>query len=195
MIRSICVFSGSRAGTRPDYRAAAEALADAMAERGLRLVYGGGDIGLMGAMADRILAAGGEVIGVIPRCLVEREVAHHGITKLHVVETMHERKALMADLSDAFIAIPGGFGTLEELFEVVTWRQLRIHGKPCAVLNTAGYFDDLLRFLDRAVADDFIRREHREGLLVGDDPLTLLDTLQQVGENLPTPHVDGTDVR
>jgi hypothetical protein len=148
-----------------------------MAERGLRLVYGGGDIGLMGAMADRILAAGGEVIGVIPRCLVEKEVAHLGVTQLHVVETMHARKALMADLCDAFIAIPGGFGTLEELFEVVTWRQLRIHSKPCGLLNTAGYFDDLLRFLDRATDDDFIRSEHRMNLLVESDPGPLLRRL------------------
>lgn len=176
---ALCVFSGSRTGLRPEYRAAAIELADELLRRGIRLVYGGGDIGLMGVMADHILAGGGEVEGVIPRRLVEREVAHRGVTRLHVVETMHERKALMADLSDGFIAIPGGFGTLEELFEVVTWRQLGIYSKPCGLLNTAGYFDDLLRFLDRAVADDFIRAEHRRTLLTGIDVHALVAELMQ----------------
>ncbi len=174
---SLCVFSGSRSGVRPEYREAALALAEALLERGAGLVYGGGDVGLMGVMADHMLAAGGEVIGVIPRCLVDREVAHHGVTRLHIVETMHARKALMADLSDGFLAIPGGVGTLEELFEVVTWRQLRIHSKPCGLLNTAGYYDDLLRFLDRSAADDFVRREHLDYLQVDDDPGRLIDRL------------------
>jgi uncharacterized protein (TIGR00730 family) len=177
LLHSICVFSGSRTGTRPEYRAAAEVLADELVRRRIALVYGGGDIGLMGVMADRMLGANGKVFGVIPRCLVEKEVAHHGVTQLHVVDTMHARKALMADLSDAFIAIPGGFGTLEELFEVVTWRQLAIHAKPCGVLNTAGYFDDLLRFLDRAVEDGFVREEHFGQTLVDDDPHRLLDRI------------------
>lgn len=176
---AICVFSGSRCGSRPEYAAAAIALADLLVDHRLRLVYGGGDIGLMGRMADRMLARGGEVVGVIPRCLVEREVAHHGVTRLHVVETMHERKALMADLSDAFLALPGGFGTLEELFEVVTWRQLRIHAKPCGVLNVGGYYDALLEFLDRAVEDDFIRPEHHSALLIDEDPQRLLEALLQ----------------
>lgn len=176
-MQSVCVFSGSRTGVQPAFRRVAELLSDELLRRGMRLVYGGGDIGLMGVMADRILAAGGEVVGVIPRCLVEREVAHQGLTQLHVVETMHERKALMADLSEGFLALPGGFGTLEELFEVVTWRQLRIHAKPCGMLNVAGYFDDLLSFLDRCVAEDFIREPERRRLLVDEDPARLLDGL------------------
>jgi uncharacterized protein (TIGR00730 family) len=176
-MRSVCVFSGSRMGARLAYRAAAEDLADELLRRGLRLVYGGGDIGLMGVMADRLIAAGGEVIGVIPRFLVEREVAHRGITQLHVVQSMHERKALMADLSDAFLALPGGFGTLEELFEVVTWRQLHLHAKPCGLLNCCGYFDQLLQFLERCTADDFLRREHLDRLLVDEAPGRLLDRL------------------
>lgn len=185
MFRSVCVFSGSRCGSRPEYRAAAETLADELRRRRVALVYGGGDIGLMGVMADRLLASGGEVFGVIPRCLVDKEVAHHGVTRLHVVDSMHARKALMADLSDAFVAIPGGFGTLEELFEVVTWRQLAIHSKPCGLLNTAGYFDDLLRFLDRAVEDDFIRGEHLGQLVVDDDPSRLLDRLAAADDSAP----------
>jgi hypothetical protein len=128
-------------------------------------------------MADHMLATGGEVIGVIPRCLVEREVAHRGVTRLHVVGTMHERKALMADLCDGFIAIPGGVGTLEELFEVVTWRQLGIHSKPCGLLNTAGYFDALLAFLDHCVAEDFLRQPHRTQLIVEIDPARLVSQL------------------
>jgi len=176
-MKSVCVFCGSRAGSRPEYHAASERLADELVRRGLKLVYGGGDVGLMGVLAERMLARRGDVFGVIPRALVEREVAHHGVTKLHVVETMHDRKALMADLSDAFLALPGGFGTLEELFEVVTWQQLRIHSKPCGLLNTCGYFDDLLRFLDRAVAEDFLHASHRERVLVDDDPARLIDRL------------------
>ena len=177
-MRSICVFSGSRIGRREDYARAAEALTDELRRRNMRLVYGGGDVGLMGVMADRMVAAGGEVIGVIPRSLVEREVAHHGVTQLHIVETMHERKALMAEFSDAFVAIPGGFGTLEELFEVVTWRQLGLHAKPCGLLNVAGYFDDLFRFLDGAVAADFMRESDRERLVADEQPGRLLERLQ-----------------
>ncbi|MCA9053522.1 MAG: TIGR00730 family Rossman fold protein, partial [Planctomycetaceae bacterium] len=171
-------FSGSQTGQNSQFTQAALALTDELHRRAMRLVYGGGDVGLMGVMADRMLALGGEVVGVIPRCLLEREVAHHGVTELHVVETMHARKALMAERSDGFIAIPGGFGTLEELFEVVTWRQLRIHSKPCGILNVAGYYDGLLRFLDRAVEDGFIRIEHRDRLIADDDPARLLDRLQ-----------------
>ena len=196
MLRSIGVFSGSRCGSRPEYRSAAETLSDELARQHVRLVYGGGDIGLMGVMADRLLAAGGQVVGVIPSCLVAREVAHAGLTQLHVVESMHERKALMADLSEAFIAIPGGFGTLEELFEVVTWRQLAIHTKPCGLLNTAGYFDDLLRFLDRAAADDFIRAEHRGQLIVDDDPARLLARLSAAaGDSTASSLPGGGDIR
>ncbi len=195
-MRSVCVFSGSRVGARPEYHAAAEDLADELLRRGLRLVYGGGDIGLMGVMADRLITAGGEVIGVIPRFLVEREVAHRGITQLHVVQSMHERKALMADLSDAFLALPGGFGTLEELFEVVTWRQLHLHAKPCGLLNCCGYFDQLLHFLERCTADDFLRREHLDRLLVDEHPGRLLDRLACAATAaVPAPPLPAPDVR
>jgi uncharacterized protein (TIGR00730 family) len=184
-VKSVCVFCGSRHGRRPEYAASAESLADELVRRKVRLVYGGGDIGLMGVLAERVLAGGGEVVGVIPRALVEREVAHHGITRLHVVETMHERKALMADLSDAFVALPGGYGTLEELFEVVTWRQLRIHSKPCGVLNVAGYFDDLIGFLKRSVVDDFVSSRNLEELLIDGDPCRLLDRLTAAAGTAP----------
>jgi uncharacterized protein (TIGR00730 family) len=184
-LQALCVFSGSRCGSREAYRVAAIQLADELVARGIRLVYGGGNIGLMGVMADRMLERGGEVIGVIPRALVDREIAHHGVSRLHIVESMHDRKALMAELSDGFIALPGGFGTLEELFEVITWRQLRLHHKPVGVLNVDGYFDDLTRFLDRCVADDFIRTEHARELLVEIGISALLDRLVQAAIRQP----------
>jgi uncharacterized protein (TIGR00730 family) len=177
-MQSLCVFCGSRFGNRNEHRVAAEAVARSIAARGWRLVYGGGNVGLMGALADAALNAGGEVVGVIPRSLQDREVAHAGLTQLHVVETMHERKALMADLSDGFIALPGGVGTLEELFEVVTWRQLRIHTKPCGLLNSGGYFDSLLEFLSRSVDEDFLRRTHLDEVLVESDVETLLTRVE-----------------
>src|SRR4051812_49148308 len=149
----VCVFCGSNPGARPEYAAAARAVGRALAERGRGLVYGGGNVGLMGVCADAALAAGGEVIGVIPDALQTAEVAHGGLTRLHVVRTMHERKALMADLSDAFAALPGGFGTLDELFEILTWAQLGIHAKPVAILNVAGFFDPLLAMLDHQTAE------------------------------------------
>jgi uncharacterized protein (TIGR00730 family) len=161
----VCVFCGSRPGDDPAYLAAAREIGAALARRGIGVVYGGGHVGCMGALADATLEAGGEVIGVIPRMLAEREVAHEGVTDLHVVESMHDRKALMASLSDAFVALPGGFGTLEELFEVVTWRQLGYHRKPIAVLNARGYFNALLRFCDDAVAAGFVDGAERDALL------------------------------
>lgn len=176
-MKSVCVFCGSQHGNRSEYVTAARELAEELVRRDLRLVYGGGNVGLMGVLADQVLAGGGEVIGVIPRALVDRELAHREITQLHVVETMHERKAMMAVLSDAFLTIPGGFGTLEEMFEVITWKQLRFHAKPCGLLNIDGYFDPLLAFLDRSVTDGFVRPQHRQDLLVSGASGDLLQQL------------------
>jgi len=176
-MKRICVFCGSNAGARSEYAEAARALATVLAERKLGIVYGGCNVGLMGVLADAALARGGEVIGVIPQKLVDKEVAHRGVTKLLVVETMHERKALMNDLSDAFLALPGGFGTLDEFFEVLTWAQLGFHGKPCALLNVAGYYDGMLAMLDHAVTERFLRPAHRELVIADTDPLRLLQRL------------------
>lgn len=176
-MRRVCVFCGSSPGRLPDYRAAAEALGRLIAARELGLVYGGASVGLMGAVADACLAAGGEVIGVIPHALAAREVAHQGLADLRVVGSMHERKALMAELSDAFVALPGGIGTFEELFEVWTWTQLGSHGKPCGFLNVAGFYDPLLGFLDTVVEAGFLKPVHRDMLQVADRPEALLDLL------------------
>jgi uncharacterized protein (TIGR00730 family) len=176
-MRRVCVFCGSSAGTREDYRVSAQQLAGALFRSGLALVYGGGNVGLMGTLADSMLHAGGDVIGVIPRALVAREVAHSGLTELRIVDTMHQRKAMMNDLSDAFIALPGGFGTLEEFFEILTWSQLGIHGKPCGLLNVAGYYDSLLAMLDHAVAERFLRPSHRELVIAETDADMLLRRL------------------
>ena len=153
----ICVFCGSSVGAKPKYLAEAKSLGQQMAGGGWGLVYGGTSVGLMGATADAAFSGGGEVIGVLPQALQDREIAHRGLTKLHLVGSMHERKALMASLSDAFIALPGGYGTLDEFFEIVTWAQLTIHSKPCVLINTDGYYDYLLRFLDHAVREEFVR--------------------------------------
>jgi len=177
-MKRVCVFAGSSAGVRPEYMTAATDLGRVLAARGIGLVYGGARVGLMGAVADAVLTGGSEVTGVIPRSLVEKEVAHSGLTELRVVTTMHERKALMADLSDAFIALPGGWGTLDEFFEILTWAQLGLHCKPCGVLNVQGYFDRLLSFLDHSVEQGFVRREYGALLAVSDDPSTLLDALR-----------------
>ncbi len=173
----VCVFCGSSDGARPEYLQAARAVGAGLAGRGVGIVYGGAHVGMMGALADAALAAGGEVVGVIPRTLWDREVAHTGITSLRVVTTMHERKALMAELSDAFLALPGGIGTLEELFEVWTWAQLGIHAKPVALLDVAGYYAPLVAFLDSSVAEGFVRPAQRAALLVDDSPARLLDRL------------------
>src|SRR5687768_199497 len=173
-MKSLCVFCGSSPGSRPEYAALAVRTGELIAERGIALVYGGGHVGLMGALADAALAAGGRVVGVIPRALWDREVGHGGLTELHVVETMHERKALMASLADAFVALPGGLGTLEEIFEVWTWGQLGIHAKPCGFLDVNGYYAPLLAFLDGAVERGLVRREHRAMAVVEDDCETLL---------------------
>ena len=177
----ICVFCGSSEGNRPVYRERASEVGRALAERSIGVVYGGGNTGLMGALADAALVAGGEVIGVIPRRLAEREVAHAGLTQLHVVETMHERKALMTELSDAFLTLPGGFGTLDELFEAITWRQLGFHDKRCGILDIDGYFDGLLAFVDRAVSDGFIHPADGARFLRGDATGALLDELLAPG--------------
>jgi hypothetical protein len=177
VVRSVCVFSGSSPGARPEYAAAARALGNELAARNLRVVYGGAGVGLMTLVADAALAAGAEVIGVIPQQLVDWEVAHRGLSDLRVTGSMHERKALMAELSDGFIALPGGYGTLEEFAEIVTWSQLGLQSKPCGLLDVAGFYGPLLTFLDRAVAEGFIRPEHRELVLTDTDPARLLDTM------------------
>jgi uncharacterized protein (TIGR00730 family) len=176
-VRRVCVYAGSNPGNDLIYAQAARELADLLAEHGIGLVYGGGRVGLMGVLADTALAAGGEVIGVMPQALVDREIAHEGLTELRVVASMHERKALMAELSDAFVAVPGGIGTLEELIEIYTWSQLGIHAKPCGVLNVDGYYDHLAAFLDHAVAAGFLKAEHRAVLSVASEPGELLERL------------------
>ncbi len=174
-MRRVCVFCGSSPGANPAYLTAAQAMGRALAARGLGLVYGGGSVGLMGAVADAALAAGGEVVGVIPRALQLRELAHGGLTHLHVVGSMHERKAKMAELAQGFVALPGGMGTLEELAEILTWAQLGLHARPVGLLDVAGYYAPLVSFLDRAVQEGFVRPEHRRLLTVAGDPTTLLD--------------------
>lgn len=177
MLRSICVFCGSSAGASDDYVSSARAFATEAARRGIRLVYGGASVGLMGACADAALAAGGSVVGVIPRALVDREIAHRGLTELRVVESMHERKATMAALADAFVALPGGLGTLEELFEVWTWGMLGIHAKPCGVLNVRDYYTPLIRFLDHARDEGFVRAAQRAMLVVDTNSGALIERL------------------
>jgi uncharacterized protein (TIGR00730 family) len=176
-MRRICVYAGSNPGSHPAYAGAARALATTLSERGIGLVYGGGRVGLMGVLADTTLEAGGEAIGVMPQALIDREIAHRGLTELRVVDSMHERKAQMAELSDAFVAVPGGIGTLEELIEVYTWSQLGIHHKPCGVLNVRGYYDHLAAFLDHAVGEGFLRPQHRAVLSVESEPAALLDRM------------------
>ena len=178
-MKRVCVFCGSRDGTRSQYVAAAGGMGEALARRGIGLVYGGGGIGLMGVLADAALSAGGDVIGVIPESLMAREVAHRGLGDLRVVASMHERKALMAELSDAFVALPGGFGTLEEFCEALTWAQLGIHRKPCGLLNVEGFFDPLLSFFDHAVRERFVSPDHRSLVVVEEDPGRLLDALSR----------------
>lgn len=177
MLQRVCVFCGSSRGAQAVYAQAARDIGRLLAESGIELVYGGGKVGLMGTVADACLAEGGRVTGVIPRALVEKEIGHLGVTELRVVESMHERKALMADLADGFVALPGGFGTWEEFWEVLTWAQLGLHRKACALLNVNGYYDALLSMADRAVSDGFLREVHRELLLADTDPAHLLERL------------------
>jgi len=174
-INAICIYCGSSPGRLDAYSLAACALAGALVSRNIKLVYGGAGIGLMGMVADRVLTLGGEAIGVIPKALAHKEVAHKNLTELHVTESMHERKMLMAELSDGFIALPGGIGTLEELFEIWTWAQLGFHNKPCGLLNVEGYYDALIGFLDHVAAEQFVKKEHHALLMVETNPDALLD--------------------
>lgn len=176
-VRDICVFCGAAAGSLPIYSEAAQALGQVMAESGFGLVYGAGNIGLMGVLAEAALTSGGEVVGVIPQKLVDRELAHQGITELHVVATMHERKAKMHDLCDAYIALPGGIGTLEEFFEAVTWRQLGYHDKPIALLNVGGYYNGIDDFFATMQRDGFLHSDHRDLFFMESDAARLLDRL------------------
>jgi len=179
VIRSLCVFCGSNSGNDPIYANAARDFGVLLAKSDIALVYGGGHVGLMGIVADAVLAGGGKAIGVIPRMLWDREVGHRNLTELHIVETMHERKAMMASLSDAFVALPGGLGTLEEIFEVWTWAQLGIHRKPLGFLDVLGFYAPLLSFLDRAVDAGFIRAQYRSMAIVDIDPASLLRRLSE----------------
>ena len=178
-LKRVCVFTGSSSGARPEYTAAARALGNVLVERHIGLVYGGARVGLMGTLADSVLAAGGHVIGVIPEALAAKEIAHTGLSELHVVTSMHARKALMANLAEGFIALPGGWGTLEELLEVLTWAQLGLHQKPCGLLNVLGFFDRLLSFIDHGIGEGFVRRENRSMILVSPSPGTLLDQFEK----------------
>lgn len=177
-INRICVFCGTNTGSRPDYGAAARQLGLVLAEEGIELVYGGASVGIMGELADSVQEHGGHVTGIIPQQLVEKEEAHTGIRNLIVVASMHQRKSQMADMSDGFIALPGGIGTLEGFFELVTWRQLGIHARPCAILNVAGYFDGLTGFLDHAVREGFLTKMHRDMILVETDPRKLIERMR-----------------
>ena len=174
-IKRLAVFCGSSPGARPEYAEAARAFGRLLSERGIGVVYGGSNVGVMAALANEVLDNHGDIIGVIPRMLVDREVAHGELPDLRIVESMHERKAMMAELSDGFVALPGGIGTLEEFFEVWTWAQLGVHDKPCGLLNVAGYFDGLLSFIDGAVQEKFVRDAHRAMLIVEEDPRQLLE--------------------
>ncbi len=176
-MKNVCVYCGSSSGRRKDYAEAAAALAERLVKHNMNLVYGGASVGIMGEIADAVLDAGGQVIGVMPRALVEKEVQHDGLTELLVVDSMHERKLKMAEISDGFIAMPGGLGTLEELFEILTWAQLGFHQKPCALLNVASYYDKLSAFLDHAVDEQFIKPVHSHMLLIENNPEKILQSM------------------
>ncbi len=178
-MKSVAVYCGSSSGNKEEYTQQAQEMGRELARRGLTLVYGGGCVGLMGVIADAVLAEGGKVIGVIPGFLADKELAHKGCTELHVVETMHQRKLLMADLAEGFVAMPGGFGTLEELFEVLTWGQLGLHGKPVGLLNTLGFYDSLLALLDHMSGEAFLRFENRNQVLQNPSAAALLDAMEQ----------------
>lgn len=178
-MKTICVFCGSSQGFNPVYAEMARALADTLANAGLSLVYGGASVGLMGILADRMLERGCEVTGVIPSFFSKTEIAHAGLSRIHVVESMHERKNLMAGMSDGFIAMPGGFGTLDELFEIITWGQLDLHNKPVGILNIHAYFDPLIQQTDRMVEEGFVKKAHRDMLMISDNPDTLLQRMQE----------------
>ena len=185
-LKRICVFCASSSGVRPEYIQAAENVGRLLVKQERSLVYGGGKVGLMGTIANSVLAAGGEVIGVIPHALMLKEVGHTGLTKLRIVNTMHERKALMAELSDAFIALPGGYGTLDEFCEILTWAQLGLHSKPCGILNVNGYYDPLLELFQKSVAEGFLRKQHADMLKVESDPEVLLQQMS----NYQSPQIE-----
>ncbi len=185
-MKRLCVYCGANPGARPEYIQAARNLGAELVHRNIGLVYGGASVGIMGEIADTVLAHGGEVIGVIPKALVDKEVSHNGLTELIVVKSMHERKAEMADHSDGFIAMPGGLGTMEELFEVLTWAQLGFHDKPCSLFNVASYYDPLIQFIDHAVEEGFIRPVHRGLVMMESDPKKLIDAL----ESYKPTHID-----
>lgn len=176
-IGTVCVFCGSSEGAREEYREAARGLGAELAGRGMRLVFGGGSVGLMGVVADAVMEGGGETVGVMPKALVEKEIGHEGLTELRVAATMHERKAIMSGLADAFVALPGGYGTFEEFLEILTWSQLGFHHKPCGLLDAAGFYGPLVSFLDHAVREGFVRAEYRSLILLEDDPKRMLDLL------------------
>jgi uncharacterized protein (TIGR00730 family) len=186
-VQRACIFCGSSPGARPAYTEAAEDLGMLLVQNGITLVFGGATVGLMGRLADTVVSEGGEAIGVIPQALVDREIAHIGLTDLHVVDTMHERKQRMADLADAFVALPGGLGTLDELFEIYTWAQLGLHRKPIGLMNVEGYFDGLVGFLEHAVAERFVRDDHREMLIVEEEPAPMLERLKSFDPASLTP--------
>jgi len=194
-VQRACIFCGSSPGARPAYTEAAEDLGMLLVQNGITLVFGGATVGLMGRIADTVVSEGGEAIGVIPQALVDREIAHLGLTDLHVVDTMHERKQRMADLSDAFVALPGGLGTLDELFEIYTWGQLGMHRKPIGLMNVEGYFDGLVGFLEHAVAERFVREDHRDMLIIEEEPTPMLERLQSFDPASLTPKwIDRQDV-
>ena len=194
-VQRACIFCGSSPGARPAYTEAAEDLGMLLVQNGITLVFGGATVGLMGRLADTVVSEGGEAIGVIPQALVDREIAHLGLTDLHVVDTMHERKQRMADLSDAFVALPGGLGTLDELFEIYTWAQLGMHRKPIGLMNVEGYFDGLVGFLEHAVAERFVREDHRDMLIVENEPAPMLERLESFDPASLTPKwIDRQDV-
>jgi uncharacterized protein (TIGR00730 family) len=193
-LKSICVYCGSSPGRLDAYSAAARSLAALLVAQNIRLVYGGANVGIMGVLADTVLSLGGEAVGVIPATLVQKEVAHAGLTELHVTQSMHERKSLMAELSDGFIAMPGGIGTLEELFEVWTWAQLGFHHKPCGLLNVEGYFDPLVTFLDHTVNEQFVKPPHRSMLIVESAPETLLEQFRQYAPPVVTKWLDAKGI-
>lgn len=195
MPTSLCVYCGSSSGKHPEYIEQARAFGTEMARRGITLIYGGGKVGLMGAVADALLAAGGKVVGVIPRQLVEREVAHPGLTEMHVVETMHQRKTRMYELSDAFVALPGGFGTMDEMFEMLTWAQLGLHRYPCAFLDVRGYYAPLREMMDHMVHEGFVRAEHRESLWFGDSMTQLFDWMAHYQVGYTSKWIDSSSIK
>lgn len=193
-MKRVCIFCGSASGAREAYVEAARELGHGLAARGMELVYGGGKVGLMGAVADATLEAGGKVIGIIPKALMDKEIGHKGLTELRVVGSMHERKAMMADLAESFIAMPGGFGTFDEFFEILTWAQLGMHRKPCAVLNTAHYFDPLIALFDQAVNEGFVREIYRNMIVIGEEPGALLDVVKDYQPPLVDKWIDRKNV-